>query len=181
MLTAFSAGLDLQLRLMRRNLLCTAASKIDMKIRITLLRALLLLTLAQFGLAQEQVAAASGAEPVLPYSPSLDLTSMDRSVDPCVDLYHYACGGWQKNNPIPADQTSWDVYAKLHQDNLVFLRGILEQASANDPGRSPVNQKIGDFYFACMDEAGAEKRGLTPLQAQLEAIAQLHSIATWRL
>ncbi|HKC72372.1 MAG TPA: hypothetical protein VKB60_12145, partial [Terriglobales bacterium] len=30
----------------------------------------------------------------LPYSPSLDPTSMDRSVDPCVDLYTYSCGGW---------------------------------------------------------------------------------------
>src|SRR5690349_12684696 len=35
----------------------------------------------------------------LPYTPSLDVNAMDRSVDPCVDLYHYSCGGWQKNNP----------------------------------------------------------------------------------
>ena len=49
----------------------------------------------------------------LPYSPSLDVTSMDKSIDPCVDLYPYSCGGWQKKNPIPPDQTSWSVYAKL--------------------------------------------------------------------
>src|SRR5262245_10565507 len=47
----------------------------------------------------------------LPYSPSLDLTSMDRTADPCDDLYQYACGGWMKSNPIPPDQTRWDVYA----------------------------------------------------------------------
>ena len=69
--------------------------------------------------------------PALPYSPSLDLSSMDKSVDPCADFYHYACGGWQKKNPIPPDETSWSVYAKLEQDNLNFLRGILEQAAAN--------------------------------------------------
>ena len=67
--------------------------------------------------------------PALPYSPSLDLSSMDKSVDPCVDLYHYSCGGWQKKNPIPPDQTSWSVYGKLYQDNLIFLRGMLEQAA----------------------------------------------------
>src|SRR5262245_42937699 len=73
--------------------------------------------------------AAPPAEPVLPYSPSLDVTSMDRSTDPCVDFYQYSCGGWQKRNPIPPDQTSWSVYRKLSEDNLAFLRGILELAA----------------------------------------------------
>src|ERR1700686_251032 len=71
----------------------------------------------------------AGADSTLPYSPSLDVTSMDKTVDPCVDLYRYSCGGWQKKNPIPPDQTSWSVYAKLHQDNLNFLRTMLEQAA----------------------------------------------------
>ena len=113
---------------------------------------------------------------VLPYSPSLDLTSMDKSVDPCVDLYHYSCGGWQKKNPIPPDQTSWSVYGKLHEDNLNFLRGMLEQAAQPNPQRSAVTQKTGDFYGACMDEATAEKRGLSPIQPELDAIAQVRSV-----
>jgi len=113
--------------------------------------------------------------PALPYSPSLDVNSMDKSVSPCVDFYHYACGNWQKMNPIPADQTSWSVYAKLFEDNLNFLHGILEEAASNTGHRDAITQQVGDFYAACVDEAGAEKRGLSAIQPQLDAIANLKS------
>src|SRR5438445_1729924 len=123
--------------------------------------------------AQNSSAGSPSNQPVLPYTPSLDLTSMDKSIDPCVDLYHYSCGGWQKKNPIPPDQTSWSVYGKLYQDNLKFLRGILEGAADNTGERNAVTQKIGDFYAACMDETTVEKRGLSAVQPELDAIAQL--------
>ncbi len=100
-------------------------------------------------------------EPMLPYTPSLDVTAMDRSVDPCIDFYTYSCGGWQKKNPIPPDQVSWSVYGKLYQDNLVYLRGILEQASSGQD-RDAVTQKIGDYYAACMDEPAVDKLGAKP-------------------
>ena len=66
--------------------------------------------------------------------------------------------------PSLPDQTSWSVYGKLYEDNLNYLRGILEQAStAKD--RDAVTQKIGDYYAACMDEAAVEKLGAKPMQA----------------
>jgi putative endopeptidase len=118
----------------------------------------------------------ASSTPELPYSPSLDLTSIDKSVDPCVNLYQYSCGRWKQQNPIPPDQTSWSVYAKLYQDNLNFLRGILEQAAANSGQRDAVSQKIGDFYAACIDESAIETRGIDAIKPQLEAVARLKSV-----
>ncbi|HWW82079.1 MAG TPA: M13 family metallopeptidase [Vicinamibacterales bacterium] len=111
----------------------------------------------------------------LPYTPSLDPSSMDTSVQPCVDFYQYSCGGWQKNNPIPSDQVNWSVYGKLYQDNLNLLRTILEQA-AKATERDTVTRQIGDFYAACMDEQAVDARGLTAIRPTLDAIGSLTGI-----
>ncbi|HZD32415.1 MAG TPA: M13 family peptidase, partial [Candidatus Angelobacter sp.] len=119
-------------------------------------------------------AAGSSAEPTLPYTPSLDISAMDRTVDPCVDFYQYSCGGWQKSNPIPPDQTSWSVYGKLTVDNLSYLKELLQEA-ATEKNRDPVTQKIGDFYGACMNEALVEKLGAKPMQPELARVEALKS------
>ncbi|HXU73436.1 MAG TPA: M13 family metallopeptidase [Polyangia bacterium] len=112
----------------------------------------------------------------MPYTPSLDPAAMDKSVDPCVDFYAYSCGGWIKENPIPPDQAHWSVYGKLADENVRFLWGALEEAAQPKPGRLPVEQQIGDYFAACMDEAAVEKAGAAPLRAELDTIAKMRSL-----
>jgi predicted metalloendopeptidase len=104
-------------------------------------------------------------------APKFDIANIDKTVDPCVDFYEYACGNWMKNNPIPGDQPIWVSFAEVYEHNLVVLRQILEKAAANDPRRSAVTQKIGDFYASCMDEAAVNKAGAAPLKPELDRIA----------
>ena len=113
----------------------------------------------------------------LPYTPSLETKFIDRSVDPCVDFYKFACGKWNALNPIPADQPRWNVYAKLAQENQRFLWGVLEEYAKPSPDRTPNQQKIGDFFASCMDEAAVDKAGAAPLKPMLDAIAALKSTA----
>jgi endothelin-converting enzyme/putative endopeptidase len=110
-----------------------------------------------------------------PDQPVLDLSSMDKTVDPCVDFYTYSCGSWMKNNPIPPDQSSWGAYGKLQDENLAQLRTILEEAAKETAQKDAVTQKIGDYYASCMDEAAIEKLGAQPLQPELKRIADLRS------
>jgi len=112
----------------------------------------------------------------LPYTPSLDLRAMDRSVQPCDNFYQYSCGTWIKDNPIPPDQARWDVYSKLTYENELFLWGLLLEAGKNGGARTANEQKIGDFFHACMDESAAEKAGAAPLDATLRQIAALKSV-----
>jgi endothelin-converting enzyme/putative endopeptidase len=111
--------------------------------------------------------------------PVLDVSAMDRTIDPCVDFYAYSCGGWIKNNPIPPDQANWSTYGKLEDENRAQLRAILEEAAKasgrRDAVAHDVTQKIGDFYASCMDEAAIEKLGAKPLLPELERIAGLKS------
>ena len=106
--------------------------------------------------------------------PNLDLTAIDKTVDPCVDFYQYSCGNWMKNNPIPSDKTRWGRFNELDEHNLYILRDLLDQAQA--PGKhSAIQQKVGDYFAACMDEGTVEKKGTVPLQPEMNRIASIKS------
>ncbi|HUO61738.1 MAG TPA: M13 family metallopeptidase, partial [Candidatus Acidoferrales bacterium] len=113
---------------------------------------------------------APSAAPKAPVS--FDKAAMDLTANPCQDFYQYTCGGWRANNPIPPDQSRWGRFNELSEYNLNVLHNILEDVSKKK-NATPLEQKVGDFYAACMDESRVESLGTKPIDAELSRISKL--------
>jgi len=133
-----------------------------------------LVKIACFSLLWISSAFAQNAAPMSkPPSVRFDIGALDKSADPCVDFYQFACGGWLKANPIPPDQARWGRFDELQERNRETLHAILEDAAKPAPGRDAVTQKIGDYYAACMDDKAIDARGIAALMPDLTRIRDL--------
>jgi len=133
------------------------------------------------GTAFAQAPASASDKPTPPAETrSFDLSAIDKTADPCTDFYQYACGNWNKNNPIPGDQVRWArSFSLLGERNRYYLWQELDAAASNPKG--PLQKKYGDYYAACMNTDLIEKKGLEPVKPALDRIASLkdaHQLAT---
>jgi len=143
------------------------------------------LALADLG-AQNRAATAAGAA-----SSGFDRQDLDLSCQPCEDFFQYATGGWKKRNPIGPAYASWERFSQIQEGNLTALRRILDMAAlersgaegggaggaaaADAGGPETLDQKLGDYYGACMDEKSIEADGIRPLEPELARIAAISS------
>ncbi|HEX6622539.1 MAG TPA: M13 family metallopeptidase [Pyrinomonadaceae bacterium] len=119
------------------------------------------------------VAASAGSRSPL-LSRGFDPANLDTSCEPCKDFYQFANGGWLAKNEIPSTHSVWGTTSGMSEKNVETLRLILEEAAKNKAARAGTNeQRLGDFYAACMDEAGIEAAGSKPLAPALAEIAKL--------
>ena len=122
-------------------------------------------------------AAVSSCAWAAPEVHGINPADMDPSVAACQDFNEYGNGGWLKSNPIPADQSYWGSFTILEEENRESLHKVLEKVSkaSNVPGSD--DQKVGDFYVTCMDEAAVEAQGIAPLKGELTAISKIGTAA----
>jgi putative endopeptidase len=113
----------------------------------------------------------------LPKLEHVNPDQVNAQIDPCTDFYQYSCSKFFAANPIPADRAAWGVVGPLSLWNEVTLREVLEAAAAKKEGRTAVDQKIGDYWAACMDENKIESSSRKELKRELDRIAALKNKA----
>ncbi|TFW17690.1 M13 family peptidase [Duganella callida] len=104
----------------------------------------------------------------------IETPNMDTSVRPQDDFFNYMNGSWLKTTAIPGEKSSWGTFAKLRDDVLPQLRGIIEKAEADKSKKQGSEaQKIADLYASFMDEHKLEQQGVRPLAGEMNRIRAL--------
>jgi endothelin-converting enzyme/putative endopeptidase len=115
------------------------------------------------------------SSPSTPPASGFSVDNIDKTQDPCVDFFQYACGNWLKKAEIPADLPRWGSFAELHERNQAELRNLLQKAAVVAPNRDAVDQKIGDFYSSCMDEKAVNAAGFGAVKPLLDGLAAVQN------
>lgn len=117
----------------------------------------------------------------------LDPDAINEDVNACDNFYEFACGDWLAKTEIPADKARYGRFTQIYERNEATLHAVLTEAQQGTL-QSPVAEKIGAYFGACMDEAAIEKAGTAALKPLLgivkgvrntktldKAVAQLHN------
>ncbi len=108
----------------------------------------------------------------------VEAADIDRKADPCNDFFQYANGAWRAANPIPASMQRWSrrwASGELAKDQ---LKEILDDASKKtDWPKGSIEQQIGDYYGAGMNEKRLNELGIKPIQPMLAEIDAIKTSA----
>ena len=106
---------------------------------------------------------------------SLQVADLDTSIQACQDFNGFVNSKWLAANPVPGDRTTWGAFAALGERSLQVQHELAKAAADGTWDVGTMEQKVGDFFAAGMDEAKIEAAGFSPIQPELDRIAALKS------
>jgi len=99
------------------------------------------------------------------------VSNMDLSVSPGESFYDYACGGWVKDNPLPAAYSRFGSFDVLQQQCEKQMTSIIQELSSHNYAKGTNEQKISDYYKLAMDSVRRNKEGYVPVKKYLDLLA----------
>ncbi len=101
------------------------------------------------------------------------LSNRDTIVNPSLDFFNYANGGWFKQHPIPSSEKSNGIFRMIQDTINNQVKSICIKSAEANASKGSNKQKIGDFYASGLDSVAIDKAGIAPLKNE---IAQINSI-----
>ncbi len=105
------------------------------------------------------------------------LANMDTTVRPGDDFFSFVNGKWVAETEIPADKSSFSVFASLNDEAQENVKVIIEESANGDFAKGTDEQKVGDLYRSFMDTETRDARGVEPLLPELDRIDAISDYA----
>jgi hypothetical protein len=98
------------------------------------------------------------------------MSNLDTTVQPCDDFYKYACGGWQRSNPIPYDQPSWGVKEQVELNIRKQILQTLQKPVDKNANVNSAIKKMKILYHSCVNIDGIDAGGVSWMMNAIKEI-----------